>query len=173
METNIMNKQVLLIVFVICLLMGGCSKEAEHMILGGEVTQPISGPIDIGAEWTEITPPKPLRAISFSNCLIVKAQGLDEIPDNYRSVKFPDGSTGKIEARLYDEKGNAVEFDYYVWNNKNVVTIRKKGTRHPMDGGTPDANPDFPYGTTFVKVQIRSDVQLHCDSVEWRGRNSK
>jgi hypothetical protein len=166
-----MNKWV----FLICLLMMlmvGC-KEAEHRITGGDITQPISGPIDISREWTEITPSKPLRAVSFSNYLIVTAQGLDETQDRFRSVKFPDGSTGKIEARLYDKEGNAVDFDYYVWSNQNVVTIRKRGTRVPIDGGTLDPKPDFPQGTTFVRVQIRSDAQLHCDSIEWGGHIGK
>jgi hypothetical protein len=167
-----MNKPVLLMVFLICLTMVGC-KETEHRLLGGEITQPISGPIDIGREWTEIIPPKPLRVISSSNSIVVKAQGLDEVLNNHQSVKFPDGSTGKIEARLFDDKGNAVDFDYYWWGQTNVVGITKKGTRHPLDGGTPTSNPHFPYGTTFVKVQIRSDVQLHCDSIEWEGRTGK
>jgi hypothetical protein len=174
LEIKNMNKPILLMVILICLVMAGC-KETEHNLMGGDITQPVSGPIDIGREWTELVPPKPLRAVSFSNYLIVAAKGLDETLDTsrFRSIKFPDGSTGKIEARLYDEKGNAVDFDYYVWSDKNVVTLRKKGTRFPEDGGTPATNPDFPYNTTFVRVQIRSDVNLHCDSVEWGGHTGK
>jgi hypothetical protein len=161
-----------ILMLLACLLIAGC-KEARHAAFGGSITQPISGPIDIGKEWIEIVPPKPLKAISSYNYIVVKAKGLNEGSDSYRSVKFPDGSIGKIEARLYDEKGQAVDFDYYLWNNATDLAIMKKGKRVPGDGGTPDTNPDFPHNTIFVKAQIRSDVQLHCDSIEWQWSTSK
>src|SRR5262249_23779163 len=124
-----MNKPSLLMILLVCPFIAGCGEETKHRILGGVITQPISGPIDIGKEWVEIAPPKPLKAISYFNYIVVKAKGLDQGPDMYRSVKFPDGSTGKIEARLYDDKGNAVDFDYYAWQNIKELIIMKKGTR--------------------------------------------
>jgi hypothetical protein len=162
----------LLMILLACLIIAGC-KEAEHAALGGVIIQPISGPIDIGKEWVEIVPPKPLKAISYFNYIVVKAKGIDRGPDVYRSLKFPDGSTGKIEARLYDEKGQVVDFDYYAWQNITQLTIMKKGTRFPDDGGPQFLSQDFPHNTRFAKVQIRSDVQLHCDSIEWEGSTSK
>jgi hypothetical protein len=160
-------------ILLMCLLIAGCGEETRHRMLGGTITQPISGPIDIGKEWIEIVPPKPLKAISYFNYIVVEAKGLNGGPDPYRSIKFPDGSTGKIEARLYDDKGNVVDFDYYIWHNLTDLTIRKKGTRFPEDGGPSILSEDFPDNPRFVKAQIRSDVQLHCDSIHWKGYSSK
>jgi hypothetical protein len=161
----------LLILALVCLLFAGC-KEAEHAALGGSITEPISGPVDIGKEWTEIIPPKPLKAVSSFNYIVVKAKRLEPTLGVYGSVKFPDGSRGKIEARLYDDNGNAVDMDYCVWNNLTDLTLRKKGTVIREDGERLSPIPDFPHNTRFVKVQIRSDVQLHFDSVEWQGSTS-
>jgi hypothetical protein len=160
----------LFILVLVCLLFAGC-KEAEHAALGGSITEPISGPIDIGREWTEIIPPKPLKAISSFNYIVVKAKSLEPTLGVYGTVKFPDGSRGKIEARLYDDKGNVVDMDYCVWNNLTDLTINKKGTN--FEGEQPVPIPNFPYNTRFVKLQIRSDVQLRCDSIEWQGSTSK
>jgi hypothetical protein len=60
-----------------------------------------------------------------------------------------------------------------LWNNLTDLAINKKGTRIREDGERLSPIPDFPYNTRFVKVQIRSDVQLHCDSIEWQGSTSK
>jgi hypothetical protein len=163
-----MNKTTLLIILLICLFISGCGKEARHRILGGVITQPISGAIDIGKEWIEIVPPKQLKAISSLNYIVVKAKGLDKGPDRYRSVKYPDGSTGKIEARLYDDKGQAVDFDCYFWHNITELTIWKKGTNFEDDDPSHKIQ-GFPHNTTFVRAQIRSDTHLHCDSIEWVG----
>jgi hypothetical protein len=164
-----MNKTTLLIILLICLFIPGCGEETRYRLLGGTIIQPISGPIDIGKEWIEIVPPKPLKALG--SYIVVKAKGLDEGPDRYRSVKFPDGSIGKIEARLYDDKGQIVDFDCYSWmiTNIKMLNIWKKGTK--LGENVPI--PDFPRDTRFVKAQIRSDVQLHCDSIEWEGYTSK
>jgi len=164
-----MNKPMLLIILLVCLLIAGCGEETRYRMLGGYITQPISGPIDIGKEWVEIVPPKPLKGLG--SYIVVKAKGLDEGPDMYRSVKFPDGSVGKIEARLYDDKGQVVDFDCYTLEITNIkmLHIWKKGTR--LGENVPI--PGFPHDTRFVKAQIRSDVQLHCDSIEWEGYSSK
>jgi hypothetical protein len=170
-----MNKSVLFLTLMACLFIAGC-KETRHEILGGIITQPISGPIDIGKEWIEIVPPKQLKVISNINYIVVKAKGLEQGPNMYRSLKFSDGSIGKIEVRLYDDKGQAVDFDYYswVWADIPRLEIWEKGTN--FEDGDLLRNIQsihrFPHDTRFVKAQIRSDVQLHCDSIEWVGSSS-
>jgi hypothetical protein len=157
---------------MVCLVIAGC-KETRHEILGGIITQPISGPIDIGKEWIEIVPPKQLKAIGSTNYITVKAKGLDQGPNIYRTLKFPDGSIGKIEAQLYDDKGNVIDFDCYSWviSATKKLTIWKKGTDFETDDPIQSQRSiyRFSHDTRFVKARIRSDVQLHCDSIEWEG----
>lgn len=73
--------------------------------------QPISGLIEIGSEWQEIIPPKPLKPYGTMPYMVI---GFNDYRYPYADEKrerlnLKDGRQTRVEAILYDDKGESYE----------------------------------------------------------------
>jgi hypothetical protein len=144
--------------------------------------QSMSGPIEIGTEWVEIVPPKPLIPYGKYQTIFITNQDF-----NHKILSYPealtllDGQKTKIEAILYDDKGEAYSLEV---SRQRVVRSEQDEIvpagfdlgRVPVEVVTPDgradlSRPDFPEDRTYTKLRIRSEIVLKCQSIEWTGDN--
>jgi hypothetical protein len=142
-------------------------------------SQPISGALDVGGEWSEITPPAPLKSSKVRQNVYVEMSGLkswDEesqkviVPEDGKTVTFADGRRGKIEAQLFDDRGTSYELAIYGLSG-GVNLSRKRPPRSPDE--KPSLEPDFPRDRTYTKLRVRSDVPFRSEKIEWVCTNPK
>jgi hypothetical protein len=129
--------------------------------------QPISGPLEIGSEWIDIIPPKPL--VSYTSAAIY-FRGIDgdfmKTPINDLSpvIVLKDGQKIKLEAVLYDDKGESYELMVAQFGN-GIGFIRQK-TVGIENGKSVPKYYAFPDDRTFIKLRVRSDLPIKCDLIE-------
>ncbi len=147
--------------------------------------QPVSGPIEIGPEWVEIIPPKPLIPYGkYQNIHILNSDfnhnNLNEYYIDRNLLNLADGRKTKIEAVLYDDVG-----EIYKLGISGRTIIRTEDDKIVPSGiefsrylitetinGREEQNiPDFPADRTYTKLKIRSEINLKCQNIEWVGRN--
>lgn len=140
-------------------------------------SQPISNAIEIGQDWQEIIPPEPLKSKTSIQYVSLRMPenvwrnaDWDEADTSHQTLKYADGTRGRIEATLFDEKGEAY-----------ALQINAKGGGFDLGRKLPPRNlneppkhiPDFPPDRVYTKLKIRSDVTLRLDKIEWTGYNPK
>lgn len=139
--------------------------------------QIISESIEIGSDWKEIVPSVPLKSKNLRQNVSLKMPESiwreatwDESDPKRQTLKYGDGKSGKIEAILYDDKGETYELQI---NGKGggFDLGRSVKPRNPND--PPNNQPDFPTDRGYTKLRIRSDVPLRLDKIEWTGYNPK
>lgn len=160
------TKKLFIVVFVTMFISGGCSLFGE---LGAIVSSPkeVSGAIEIGNEWKEITPPETLRSTVKIHKFSVQTddvKGYDTSDKNAQTLEFENGKSGKVEAILYDDKGN----EY----NLGIVGVGgKNGGFYLGKVHEPDKRdlkePDFPKDRVYKKLKMRSDVTFQVKKIEW------
>jgi hypothetical protein len=139
--------------------------------------QEISGPIRIDSEWKEIVPSTPLKSIKTIQYVSLRMPesvwrnaDWDESDPKRQTLKYGDGQRGKIEAILFDDKGESYE-----------LQINGKGGGFDLGRKVPARNPDvapsnkpvFPTDRLYTKLKIRSDIPLNLEKIEWSGYNPK
>lgn len=165
-----MIKKIFAFILVLFLL-GGCE------ILSPNQTQPVSEAIEINNDWKEIIPPTPLKSNYLIQHISLKVDQsiqqnieLDGNDPNHQTLKYNDGKSGKIEASLYDDKGEIYPLQI---NGKGagILLGRKLPPRDPNK--PPENKPSFPADRVYVKLRIRSEVPLQIEKIEWTGYNPK
>jgi hypothetical protein len=162
------GKKILLAIslFVSFFAVSGC----QYIYQSGFVpipNQPISGPIEIGPEWIEILPPKPL--VSFTSTAIY-FRGIDgdfmktPVHDLTPAIVLKDGRRIKMEAILYDDEGESYELMVSQFGN-GIGFIRQK-TVELENGKLVPKYYAFPHDRSFTKLRVRSDIPIKCDSIE-------
>lgn len=126
--------------------------------------QAISGPVEIGTEWVEITPPAPLKSVQSQQYVSVTMKGADTWEQDLKTVKYKDGRKGKIEAFLFDEKGQSYELEIGGIGG-GVDLARKLPPRTP--DSPPRVGPDFPHDRAYTRLRIRSEVAFRSEKIEW------
>lgn len=131
--------------------------------------QLVSGPVEIGPEWVEIVPPKPLIPYGIIMEVLIKFEKAEakDIGTEYKSniIKFPDGEKTKIEAILYDDSGKA--YDLIVCGAGNGITFCRKDETEVPDGTPRPSTPDFPEDRIYTKLRLRSEMPVKIDSITW------
>lgn len=163
--------------FALAFLVGGC----RNVYQSGFVQIPrqsIAGETEIGGEWREFAAPAPLVPYGSSQSVVL---GFTE----YDRQNFSDGRTGetlnladgrktRIEAFVYDEKGEVYELQITgIGGAGGGVWLSRKFVK--KDGGSASemTAPDFPADRNYTKLKIRSEIPLKCSRIEWVGTNSK
>lgn len=139
--------------------------------------QIISESIEIGTDWKEIVPPAPLKSKTLHHNVSLKMPESiwrdatwDESDQKRQTLKYGDGKRGKIEAILYDNKGESYELQI---NGKGGGFDLGRPVKPRNPNEPPSKEPDFPPDRTYTKLRIRSDVPLRLDKIEWTGYNPK
>lgn len=160
------------VIFFIVFSTAGC-----EMIFLSSQPQIIAESIEIGTEWKEIVPPSPLKVKNLHQNVSLKMSESvwreatwDESDPKRQTLKYGDGKTGKIEAILFDEKGESYELQI---NGKGGGFNLGRPVKPRNPDEPPNNQPDFPSDRTFNKLRIRSDVPLHLDKIEWTGYTPK
>jgi hypothetical protein len=139
--------------------------------------QIISEAVEVGTDWKEIVPPTPLRSKTLvHNVKLIMPDSIwreatwDESDPKRQTLKYGDGKRGKIEAILYDDKGDAYELQI---NGKGGGFDLGRPVKPRNPNEPPRNEPDFPADRNFTKLRIRSEVPLKLDKIEWTGYNPK
>lgn len=144
----------------------GCDKVYESGIIPTP-HQSISGAIEIGTDWVEITPPQPLKPITESAVKIQYSNSdvHDSFSDDGTELILADGRKTKIEAILYDDKGK--DYELGIVGSGSGIHFGLKPVNEIKDGRASYSFPDFPKDKVFVKLRVRSRIPLKCDNIEW------
>ena len=137
--------------------------------------QPISSAVTIGSEWVEIVPPTPLKPFGSEQWVNLgyteysKSGYSDGVEGT--TLNLADGRKTRIEAFLYDDKGENYELQIGGVGG-GVVLSRKMLVINT--NGKPDYKAlDFPTDRTYTKLRIRSEIPLKVNQIEWVGHNPK
>lgn len=82
-----------------------------------------------------------------------------------------DGRKTRIEAFLFDDKGESYELQ--IGGTGGGVTLTRKFVIEIIDGKADYTFLNFPTDRVYVKLKIRSEIPLKFDSIEWRGSKPK
>jgi hypothetical protein len=113
-------------------------------------------PIDIGNEWVELIPKKPITAITGGGTLYLDVTNMIGKLHDARALdtKFP---IGAIEAELIPENGPTMKLNNgsaYSYNQDNVRVIMLPTTEMPIN-------------VKFKKIKLRSGTALRAITVTW------
>ncbi len=114
-------------------------------------------PIDLGSEWLEFIPKKPLKAVTGGAALYLDVtKNVGDIWDtNSHDKKF---SIGTIQAELIPENGKSImlanESAYSISDNTVSMMIT--------------SNSEIPTKIKFTKVRLRSSVPLKAVKLTWK-----
>ncbi len=122
---------------------------------------PVSGPIEVGPEWVEIAPPNPLISREGTRqeiLLFTKHDVKGDWGDDLKTLKLKDGRDTRVEAFLYDEKGN--EFELFINGDVGEYVALALTPRNA------DKMVRFPNGQ-YTKLRIRSEIPIKVEKIEW------
>jgi hypothetical protein len=139
--------------------------------------QPISDEVEIGSEWVELTPPKPLIPYGKSQSVEIGFLDYDitKSSRNHSILHLADGRQTRIEAFLYDDQGNS--YPLQIGARGGGVNFFPRGEKKSADD--PDfylgeySFTSFPTDRTYTKLRMRSEISLKCKYVHWEGSNPK
>ncbi|MBC7798066.1 MAG: hypothetical protein H7Z37_14425 [Pyrinomonadaceae bacterium] len=140
--------------------------------------QPISGQIVIGKEWLELVPSQPLKPFGVGNGIVLKNVGYkkgikagDRIWSEDQTTLFlEDGRATKIEAFLFDDKGESYELRIGgVGGASNVVELSTTAVHIIKNGELIELKKAQPIldDRTYNKLKIRSEIPINCDGIDW------
>lgn len=136
-------------------------------------SQAISGAVEIGAEWQEISAAELLKASQPRHYVWLETgqiETFDSRDPEHQTVVFKNGQRGKIEAFLFDDQGESYELMVGMTGG-GIGLSRKLPPRATVE--PPQTEPDFPLGRTYTKLKIRSSLPIHCDKITWIGSTPK
>lgn len=155
-----LNFKVILLVLIIMTITNGCG-EIYNSGLVPIPSQPISGAVEIGTDWTEIAPPEPLEPLGESNKIIFNCS-VDEtkpIDKEGTKISLKDGTSTNIEAVILDSKGETSELGIGGYGG-GFIMYRRNPAKGSLSG-------EFPKDRTYTKLKIRSQLPVKCESIEW------
>jgi hypothetical protein len=166
-------------VLVIVLTLGGCAAVYRSGFVSVP-RQPISSAVTIGSEWVEIIPPAPLIPYGSSQYIDLECDGYKKTDwsssvDNENVLELADGRITKIEAFLFDNKGQGYELKVYQ-TSAGPELVRKGKVKWSGEANFSEADyseVNFPPGSVFTKLRIQSQIPLKCSKIEWTGGNQK
>jgi hypothetical protein len=140
--------------------------------------QPISDEVEIGSEWVELTPPKPLIpykslqeiVLRFDN---ISKESFSDDPSG-KVLNLADGRLTRIDAILFDEKGEPYELRIagtggvgggIAFARKNKIEVKNENNESSFH--------DFPTDRIYTKLQIRSEIPIQINKIEWVCYNNK
>lgn len=146
--------------------------------------QQISAQIVIGKEWLEIVPTQPLKPLGVGNGVVLKNVGYkksakvgDRIWSEDQTTLFlADGRATRIEAFLFDDKGESYELRIGgVGGANNVVELSTASVQTIKNGELIELKKAQPILTdrTYNKLKIRSEIPINCDGIDWVGSIGK
>lgn len=141
--------------------------------------QAICDSITIGSEWVEIVPPKPLKPFADLQDVVI---GYDDFnrnnySDNSRNseiLNLADGKSTKIEAVLFDEKGESYELRIVGTGGiGGGIAFGRKLKTEIVSGKTEYVFQGFPADRVYTKLKIKSEIPLAVSWIEWVCYNNK
>lgn len=168
-------KFFILLVFTFIFITGGCGVIYRTGLVPIP-NQPITGPIEIGSEWLEVVPPQPIKPWGIANLIKVQylkykqptAKDLNSYSKDGTILYLDDGRQTKIEAIVYDDKGEGHEFSISGTDGVGKgFELRPKWTTEIVDGKPQEVVHLLPLDRTYTKLRIRSEIPLKCDNIEW------
>lgn len=134
------------------------------------VDREIGREIEIGKEWTEITPPSPMIVSRRFQAITLKIDGA-RTNAKVDGIVLPDGSVVNPQVQISDADGNWYDLfgGSYTVRNYNLdddssdigtSSFKARGSQLPAD-------------KNFIAVRIRSDIPFACRSVGWQNYNLK
>lgn len=140
--------------------------------------QEISGSVTIGSEWTEIVPPVPLKPYATLQEVVLRFDDYDRknFTDNLQGeiLNLADGRKTKIEAFLFDDKGESYELQIMGTGGEGGgFTLSRKMIPDIANGNPNYKYLNFPTDRTYVKLKLRSEIPIKCDKIEWVCYNNK
>lgn len=160
----------IIFIFVICAaVLSGCDFYYKNMPFVPIPPQKISGAVEIGPEWIEIVPPQPLRPIVHDPWITLGFLGYSKGDYNDReteeSLNLADGRKTKIEAFLFDDKGDSYELQ--LSGVGGGIILGRKMKVEIIGGKQENTVLNFPSDRVYTKLKIRSEIPLACDKIEW------
>lgn len=156
---------------MLAVISSGCDFYHKNMPFAPIPPQTVSGPVVIGPEWIEIVPPEPLKPLVKSQWINLGYSGYNNNgysdPETEDSLNLADGRKTKIEAFLFDDKGESYELQ--LAGVGNGVILDRKAKVEIIDGEPRKVILDFPSDRVYTKLKIRSEIPLKCDKIEWIG----
>lgn len=123
---------------------------------------PVSGPIEVGPEWVEITPPNPLISRSGTNQQVELFFEQNFIDDwggaDYKTLKLKDGKMTKLEIFLYDDAGNEYELFINGGGESSVRFTYNSPARKEYE--------NFP-NKEYIRLKVRSKTPIKVKRIEW------
>jgi hypothetical protein len=135
-----------------------------------ECPAPVSGPLTLGPEWTEITPPSPLiseRSIQELHLTfptghdVDLASGKSDLETS--RIQFVDGRHVGFDGFLYDDQGDA--FPLEVSGLNEGLYLSKKLSVIPAQ------TPIFPKDRVYPLLRLRTTVPVDVSSITWECRS--
>lgn len=122
----------------------------------------VSGTIEVGPKWVEITPPTPL--VSRSGTIqVIKIYTEHDVGGDWgkdrKTLKLNDGRNTKIEAYLYGE--DEKEYELFINGDARIYISLARNPPNNKQGMI-----DFPDGK-YTKLKIRSELPIKVEKIEW------
>jgi hypothetical protein len=109
------------------------------------------------SEWSEFTPPKPLKPTKQVQVLVlVVAEPLTKSNLDLEHVKLNDGTVVQPEIQLVDQFGNIF-----------VADVSQSATPSPYNNSVFGYVSGLPQDRTYTKVRVKSDRELKVSRIVW------
>jgi hypothetical protein len=134
---------------------------ASLVILGlgcSSIEQPVSGPVELTAEWTTVEPPEPLRVQGRLEQTLCLQVGMTRDMDLNNGVVLANGQRHVLEGEAIDSDQETYALKVGMRGGDKVCLSRS---------GDLPAGPDFPAEQTIVRVRLRSDPHLQVGKIWW------
>ncbi len=167
---NIKNIKFVFVLAVLAFVSSGCDFYYRNMPFVPIPPQTISGPVVIGSEWVEVVPPKPLSPLGSTNWISLGYSEYEEgryAEGDGKTLNLVDGRVTRIEALLFDDRGEIYELE--VSRTSNGPQLHRKGKVKILNGVPDYSETKFPSDRVFVRLKIRSEISLDCSKIEWQG----
>ena len=122
----------------------------------------IAGSTAITSQWLEITPAPALKPSGKTSFVILELESQACNHLQAPMLRFPDGSLSMPEVQLVDQQGNVFPLHF-------LMVHHRDRTGSNVMGGAGFGAPDLPTDRSYVKVRVRSDKDMKCSKIIWRG----
>jgi hypothetical protein len=134
--------------------------------------QSISDSVVIGAEWVEIIPPTPLKPYKSIQEIVLRFDNYDRknFTDDLQEkiLNLSDGRKTKIDAFLFDEKGEMYELGISGTGGVGGgISFTRKLKEEIINGKTEYSFQSFPADRNYTKLKIRSEIPIQINKIEW------
>lgn len=120
--------------------------------------QPVSGPIELGAGWTEVVPPAPLVVSRDEQAIRLQLAGIEDI-DLDNTLELADGGRVVVDAEVVDDAGTVYPLVLAAVSGQRHAFFYRAGERPP--------GPDYPTDRKIVKLRLRSEPALTVEEIRW------